>query len=458
MNSIRTKLLCTILPALTVVWLICSGILYFGSRNFLYESLDQELSLLATDTPLLLGRAPERIRRRINNRSRLFDEGAEYYFEVWDSNKRSRNRSKSLAQQSMPYLGHLTKEKIYGFHKLPDGTPLRTVRYRISPPKSKKQRNGSHRRHLDIIIGKDRTVVEATLRELRHTIFLSTLIGLILAGLIVIWSIRQGLKPLTTLSHQLSRISSRNLDQRLQVKQNPQELQLMSEKVNDLLARLEDAFERERRFGSDLAHEIRTPTAEIRALAEVGLTWPEEFGKEELTNILQSSQRMETTTQAILDLTRIGTTSEMTEEEISLHDLTASLLPETPEMIVEGNATLTSHRAFLTIILQNLIGNAAAYAPAGDDIVIRLDSAFFSIENSAPELDQEDIPRMFERFWRKDKARSSSKHAGLGLRLASACAEKLGYRLEPTLRSQRLTITLHFEPSSTPPEQFSSSP
>ncbi len=455
MKSIGTRLLFMILPALAVVWLICSSALYLSTQKALYASVDKELALLAVDTPLLLSRPNERFRKRFQTKARIYEEGAAYYFQIWDPKGNTRKRSPSLRDQDLPFLGPFQRQKSYHLRQLPDGTHLRTIEYRIM--QKKKPPPGRGPRGMNLVVAKDLTEVRETLKDLRHSIFLSTLCGLTIAGLIVVWSIKKGLSPLGNLSNQISTISSKNLDYRLDPSDSPTELQLVSQKVNNLLERLEEAFERERRFGSDLAHEIRTPTAEIKALAEVGLTWPEEFGNAELRNIFQSAQRMESTTEAILALTRLSSAAELEDEEIDLRPLIEGHIPQDREINVEGATQVLTNRSYLDIILKNLIGNAVAYAPENDDLNITIAETSVEITNTAPDLEEQDLTRLFERFWRKDESRTSGSHAGLGLRLASTCADRLQLTITPLLRNQRLTMKLEGFQHVSPPQEQSSS-
>jgi signal transduction histidine kinase len=92
----------------------------------------------------------------------------------------------------------------------------------------------------------------------------------------------------------------------------PRELKPIAARLNDLLGRVQDAFERERRFTSSAAHELRTPVAEVRALAEVGLRFPTDGGKPgpHLREIVSVAQDMEHTIAALLSMARAGSASQ----------------------------------------------------------------------------------------------------------------------------------------------------
>ncbi len=98
-------------------------------------------------------------------------------------------------------------------------------------------------------------------------------------------------------------------------------------------------------------------------------------------------------------------------------------------------------------ILTNLYSNAIAYSPIGMAVLIRFtDNSWLtalSVKNTVDNLSTEDLPRLFERFWRKDPARSPSDHSGLGLALAAACAEALNMKTAAQRsKNRQLTISI----------------
>jgi len=424
MNSIKSRLILRILPCLGILWLLCSGALYYYTKNFLYQSLDNELNLVVNDAPFIVHNTPHPKMRRIQARVNLFSEGGSFFFQAWDKNKTIRRKSESLNERDISYP---TDKEIQNKQiidtTLSDGTKVRSMSRQLKRPKSRaseglKRRREQERPELTVTISCDTSSVENTLGKLRWAIFISTIFGLIATTIAITLSIRQSLKPLNALGTKITHIGSKNLYERLDSSQDPEELQMVSSKINNLLERLNFAFERERRFGHDLAHEIRTPTAEILALSEVGLKWPEEFGKEELGTIFQSAQRMEHTTQALLDLARLSATTSIEYEDVDLTELVAEIFTEyqrsatqkdlTFSLSEETNVTLHTNLAFFSIILRNLIDNAVSYAPNGDTIQLTVDDESLSLSNTAPDLKTEDLESMFERFWRKDGARTST--------------------------------------------------
>jgi len=465
-KSIKAHLLATLLISLGSLWLLCSGALYFFTKHSLYEAFDSQLRIVARDAILLTHRIPPLLRPQFRDRSAQFSENGEYFFQAWSVKGKMQKRSKSLGEYSFPYSGSFTKEGDWSFVTLENNKRLRTLSLvQVSPRFRKEKRdqatrlgnsksNKNHKLH--VIIARDTAQIEATLEKLRWGIALGTVLGLFAVVTAVGISVRKGLAPLSQFAEHLSSIGSKNLNERLDSSQTPEELHIVRRKVNALLERIETAFERERRFGSDLAHEIRTPTAEIKALSEVGLKWPDQFGKDELSSILQSTKRMENTTEALLDLARLTGDHHNTNktEAVNISEITAGVLDSLKhksshknliiKSLLPPNLRVETNRSLFLIIIQNLLGNAVSYAPEGDQIDLVWDKRQYilSIENTATDLEATDLNKMFERFWRKDEARTSEEHAGLGLRLATLCSERLGFTITPSLKEQRLSMHL----------------
>ena len=93
-------------------------------------------------------------------------------------------------------------------------------------------------------------------------------------------------------------------------------------------------------------------------------------------------------------------------------------------------------------IVQNLVDNAVAYAPAGSTIGITASPRSLSVSNDAPGLDEDDLGKLFERFWRKEGPRSGTQHSGLGLSIVRSSAEFLGGRCDAMLESGRLNVVV----------------
>ncbi|MEM6702225.1 MAG: ATP-binding protein [Acidobacteriota bacterium] len=282
-------------------------------------------------------------------------------------------------------------------------------------------------------------------------------------------AIRRAVQPIQDLSAQLSSASAEDLPSELTLTRPIVELDLLTERFHQLILQLRRGFERERSFSADLAHEIRTPLAELRAAMEIAQRFPEDpkirtaFADDSLASV----QRMERLVVDLLALSRtelgllpgVGTT-DLTERVADLEDQQAAALrargqdlvtvaPRTPVRVAGEHQWPR--------ILDNLLDNAIEYSPFGATIVVTLrhepsNGAYrISIANPAPDLEESDLPRLFDRLWRKDRSRSSDRHSGLGLSLVRQYAEAVGARVSVALSSDdvfEIAVAGEVEPSA----------
>src|SRR5262249_9793902 len=131
----------------------------------------------------------------------------------------------------------------------------------------------------------------------------SLVLTLLAAAWLVAWNLERGLSPLARLGAQADAIGSESLATRFPVTGVPAELVPIGHRLNDLLARLDSAFERERRFTAAVTHELRTPIAELRSACDVALRWPEE-SRASLAEAHEVSIQMGRLVEALLELRR----------------------------------------------------------------------------------------------------------------------------------------------------------
>jgi signal transduction histidine kinase len=270
--------------------------------------------------------------------------------------------------------------------------------------------------------------------------------------------LRRGLRPLDDLARQVSGIGADSLALRLEVAGLPAELLPIAARLNDLLARLESSFERERRFSADLAHELRTPIAELRSLAECALKWPEAREPTTDRDVLASARHMETLVTQLLALAR----GEQGQVQATLADTRLDEAVKEAWAPFAGRAGARSLRLRLDLaavsaavdpfllrsILNNLFDNAVDYAPEGGEIQVSLEAGPAGVRlrlaNSVEAFEASDVSLLFDRFWRKETARSGQQHLGLGLPLARTYAAAMGWSLSAALEPlpSRLVFTL----------------
>jgi signal transduction histidine kinase len=302
-----------------------------------------------------------------------------------------------------------------------------------------------------LLFMQDRRAFDRLLTTLDWILALSPALALLVALVAVPLIVRRGLKPVRALVERMRDIGPHAPGQRLPAS-GMRELDPLVTRFNDVLARMDDGLARERQFASGLAHETRTRLAELRALAEVEARYPSgrELGQI-LGEIGQIGTELEATVAALLLLTRLQSGLEHPQRqplelapwlERQFQRQRAHAAGRGVALSVSGTppASLHTDPALLEVVLGNLLGNACAYAPAGDTVRIDLDAGGLCVSNAAPELEPADLARFGQRFWRKQPPHTG--HAGLGLALAHAAAEALGMDLRFELRDGRVHARL----------------
>jgi two-component system sensor histidine kinase QseC len=291
------------------------------------------------------------------------------------------------------------------------------------------------------------------------------MVGLRLAAQFVVV---RGLGSLNTLSDRVARLDESNFTHRFDDAPLPQETAPVARAINTLLDKAEAALERERRFSENAAHELRTPIAEIRAVADVsrrvGSLPSLRAGMGEVVAV---AMQMEATLSALLRISRRKTASDLDSiESVNCTALLSDAVTRRMHHAAEKSISLAfspaattpirTERAMLTGVISNLLDNAVEYTPVGGDVSLSLQSDHkgitFSVINGPVRLMPSDIPRLVEPFWRKDSTRGSGEHAGLGLALTKAMVDALGgaidFALEPDARL-RITVRIPGFPAAT---------
>jgi heavy metal sensor kinase len=283
--------------------------------------------------------------------------------------------------------------------------------------------------------------VEATPEGELHELVVAILIGLPLALAVAAvggYSLaRRALSPIEQMSAQAQTIGAERLGRRLAVGNPDDELGHLATVLNDLLARLELSFEQMRRFTADASHELRTPLTAIRSVGEGTLRGrrvdPE--CRDVIGSMLEEVERLTTLVDALLTLSRAeGGHLALRREPVALLDLTRevaahlSVLAEDKHQQIdlrsdEELAPVHVDRTVVREALINLLDNAIKYSPDGARIAVRLrrtnGGASVEITDEGPGIAPEHQERIFERFYRIDKARSREMGgAGLGLAIA----------------------------------------
>ncbi|HVU34231.1 MAG TPA: ATP-binding protein [Opitutaceae bacterium] len=458
MISIRRQLTRRLLAVMLVLAGGAVVGLFLAARDAATDQFDHALRTEALAISTLASPAADGIHVEYSDRFfRGFEEThPRDFFELWDAAGRPIARSRSLSRsKDLPRAAPRGERPVFWNLTLPTGRAGRAIGLRFKTTARDASRN-SPEPELELVVASDRDDLDETLWSL---VSIAGGCGVLLA-LVTLWIVprmlRRGLEPLDALSEQAGRIDATSLDARFSVAGLPTELQPIAARLNDLVARLEGAFERERRFNADLAHELRTPLAELQSLAECALKWPQSRDATTDRETLAIAEHMGRLVTHILALAR-AENGELKPalERVELHTLVEQAWrpfagpAEVRHLTVAfetGNATVHADAALLRAILTNLFDNAVEYAPAFGTVQVRLMKSAagtaIAVSNDAPDLDPQDLARLYDRFWRKESARSGGKHVGLGLALARSFAAAMGWQLTATLEAGWITFVL----------------
>ena len=269
----------------------------------------------------------------------------------------------------------------------------------------------------------------------------ATLIGipvlLLVAAAGGYWMSARALRPVDRITRAAQTITPQDLSQRVSVPQSGDELQRLAETLNKMLQRIESAVERITQFTADASHELRTPVALIRTRAEVTLANPRtnEQYRVGLGEVLAESERISVLIENLMTLARADTGSEsLTFQRTDIAEIArevctqAQTLAESKDLewkavVAERPIWVHGDAHALRRLLLILIDNAVKYTPPTGNVCLALQTAADSVEIRVQDtgigISEADLPRIFERFYRADKARSRELGGtGLGLSIA----------------------------------------
>jgi heavy metal sensor kinase len=265
---------------------------------------------------------------------------------------------------------------------------------------------------------------------------------LILAALGGHWLSRRALTPVDQITRAARSIGAQDLSQRLSVLHTGDEVERLADTLNEMLGRLEAAFQRVTQFTADASHELRTPVSVMRTNAEITLRKPrsEAEYREALLRILDESEKVSRLIEQLLALARADSGSaalQMGRTDLNAAIASAcreaSVLAEAKQLqfsqsIPENAMWVQGDSSSLERLFMILLDNAVKYTPSGGRVDVRLGSddgfAVADVRDSGSGIAPEDVPHVFDRFYRADRARSrESGGTGLGLAIGRWIAE-----------------------------------
>ncbi|MDC2890262.1 sensor histidine kinase [Psychrosphaera algicola] len=267
----------------------------------------------------------------------------------------------------------------------------------------------------------------------------------------------KSLKPIDNFNSQLGEINLNSEQIKVPTDQLPEELLPTASAVNQFIMETHELYKREKRVTSDIAHELKTPIAELLSLSEVAIKFPheEQITSQLASDVQQISNRLKNIVNGILLLQKSSTTTALEKSDINLVQLIENTLKrenlnnrEISFIKNQNGYTVKTNKVALDTILSNLINNAFYYSPDNSPVTVDIsedkDNTVVQISNLCTNgCNEEDLNRFFEPLWQQDSSRTSTQRYGLGLAIVKSYCERLGASISVSLGpDKQITFTL----------------
>ena len=342
---------------------------------------------------------------------------------------------------------------------LPDGQAGRTAIVTFTPRLDGALPAGREPVVMALALARDTAGLTATLVRVRNILCGVGVLAVLLSAGVLAMVVRRATRRVDCVADEIAGVGEADLSARLGAAGVPAELRPVVDRLNDLLARLESAFQRERRFTGDVAHELRTPIAGLRSQLELALVRPREPNAYQQTarNCLAIGLQMQRMVETLLHLARADAGQlEVRRTPVDVAGLVRDAWQPLAEQasarrlhvdwqLANGLPTLDTDADQLRLVVQNLLENAVSYANEAGHVTVKLSAGdgtlYLTVRNTTEPGDAVDTARVFERFWRADPSSRApatktgsapygdaapTAHCGLGLPLCQAIVEQLG--------------------------------
>jgi heavy metal sensor kinase len=303
-------------------------------------------------------------------------------------------------------------------------------------------------REFGVVLLSPMAEIDRELALVRSVMIAAVPVALLLSGAFGYVLARKALAPINHLRRATDAITADQLDRRLPVPNPKDELGQLTRTINNMIGRLERSFAEIRRFTADASHELRTPLTVLRTEVEVALRKPLSATEHQqlLGCLLDELERMTRLTDQLLTLSRRDAgVEQFVPVVIDLKPLVASvveaLLPLAGDRGIslslqgDGPVEIMGDESRLRQVFINLIDNAVKYTGRGGTVTVRLaregDKGIAIVEDTGIGISPENLPRVFDRFFRADKARTRMEGGtGLGLSIAQSIIQAHGGKIE----------------------------
>jgi len=424
--SIRLKLTVCYIAILLASLSIFGAAAFVAMREGIEKSVDENLEGQADGIEEVMGHVLQEEPARLQDQLREHQELREQadFLQVCDQDGRWIYRSRLMTHYEVPVPA---KASYSAYDVMSVNLPLRVLVRELNA--------GANKYRIQVAAPMD-DFYDAVDR-FKWTVLLVSPLILVLASAGGYWLSRRALAPVDQITRAAQDINSNNLAKRLDVPPSGDELQRLSETLNSMLGRLESSFNRITQFTADASHELRTPLALMRTTTEVSLRTSQTVAdyREAQQEVLSELETTSSLVEKLMVLARTDAGVETLQRApVNVAECLrgacndGQILAEAmqlkfaehidaQELFVEGDSHAL-HRLFLI-----LIDNAVKYTPPGGSITVWLrrsnGSAVAEFRDTGIGISTDDLPHIFDRFYRADKARSR-EFGGVGLGLSIA--------------------------------------
>lgn len=436
MRSITWRLTLWYTAILMVIIIVCGTAAFWGMRYFVFTKANQEMQTsMAAVKKFILSQGQNGEYKSVNLDDPTLTASSEsgiLWVQITTSDGRVLNSSQNLgnAVLSPGYTGPAVL---------------------VEPRKHEREMPRKHEKEMLLAgteLTKDTTVqVAFTISREEHFLeILASILGLLTFGGLALavvggWIItRKALKPIKSLTIAARQISTTDLSCRIALNGPRDELYTLAETFNRMLDRLEKGFRSQQEFVAAASHDLRTPLTIIKSYTDLLKRW----GKDDRAVMEESVQAMakavgvmERLVNDLLLLARMQARPSFNIMPLSLGELVEETVREARALSEDINITVditeqaivAADEYYLRRALWVLVDNALKYNRPGGEVTVSVTvnknrgQAILSVDDNGPGIDREDLPKIFDRFYRGDPARSQGKGFGLGLSLAKEIVE-----------------------------------
>jgi len=445
--SLRRRLVWLLTSAVAAIWLLSVVVVYQRAHHEADELLDNQLTQVAdTLLAIVAGGEVDHFVKELHEHTQRYP--VPIAFEVWHTKQGEARRlvtspghAEFAAGMTAGFTEHLYQNENWRFYTVQDND----AEYRV-------------------IVAQAHAARERLAREIGLSLLIPGMLALPMMALAVWWVVGRTLRPVDAVAHQVGSLDAQALAPLDASTPLPEEIAPLRAALNALIQRVTEAFDNERRFTADAAHELRTPLAALKIQAQVAQRAQEAVSQQRaLAQVIAGVDRMTHLVEQLLTLARVDPSSHTIRlpldpaETIAM--VCAELLPQSQRqgqtLIVDAasecHATVST--AWLQIAIRNLLDNAIRYAGEGARIEVRLvqkgPGCSISVADNGPGVEPEKRAHLTARFVRGE-LETESEGCGLGLSIVSRIAQlsharlELGDGLSRKGGGHGLAATLHF--------------